>query len=225
MRKETPLAFDAAEGLAHLGARDKRLARLIEDVGPFGLELAATSTTFEALAEAIVYQQLTGKAAATIHGRLCALFPTRRLAPELVLGASDENLRGAGLSRSKVLAMRDLANRTLAGTVPEVSQLRRMKDDDIVERLVEIRGIGRWSVEMLLIFRLGRPDVLPVHDYGVRHGFQLAYGKRALPTPKELGAHGEKWKPFRTMASWYLWRAVDRAKQEKAAAAQRGKTA
>jgi 3-methyladenine DNA glycosylase/8-oxoguanine DNA glycosylase len=121
----------------------------------------------------------------------------------------DGELRGAGVSRPKILALRDLARRTLDGTVPGVAELRRLGDEEIVERLVPVRGIGRWTVEMLLIFRLGRPDVLPVADYGVRHGFKLTYRKRALPTPKELVRHGERWRPFRTAASWYLWRAVD----------------
>ncbi len=213
MRASLAPAFDASEAVRHLAARDARLARLIDEVaaqvGPYDLRLASTSSSFEALAESIVYQQLTGKAAATIHGRLCALFPRGRMKPEHVLGASDEVLRGAGLSRSKVLAMRDLATRTLEGSVPSVRELRSMSDEAIVERLIQVRGIGRWTAEMLLIFRLGRPDVLPGHDYGVRHGFKLAYKKRSLPTPKELASYGEKWRPFRTAASWYLWRAVD----------------
>jgi 3-methyladenine DNA glycosylase/8-oxoguanine DNA glycosylase len=213
MRNTATPAFDAAEAVRHLGARDARLARLIEQVGPFALPVASTSTTFEALAESIVYQQLTGKAAATIHGRLCALVPGKRLTPENVLGASDEALRGAGLSRGKLLALRDLAARAQAGSVPSVRDLHAMSDDEIVSRLTEVRGIGRWTAEMLLIFRLGRPDVLPVQDYGVRHGFKIAYRKRALPTPKELTRHGEKWRPFRTIASWYLWRAVDLARR------------
>jgi 3-methyladenine DNA glycosylase/8-oxoguanine DNA glycosylase len=164
-----------------------------------------------------VYQQLTGKAAATIHGRLCTLFPGGRVEPDRLLELSDGALRGAGLSRSKVMAIRDLASRTLEGTVPSVRELQVMSDEHIIERLVQVRGVGRWTAEMLLIFRLGRPDVLPVHDYGVRHGFKLAYRKRSLPTPRELGAHGEKWRPFRTAASWYLWRAVDLFRQQKQA--------
>jgi methylated-DNA-[protein]-cysteine S-methyltransferase len=206
---EPPLAFDAAAAAAHLTKSDARLARIIAEVGPPRIRLAATQSTFEALAESIVYQQLTGKAAATIHGRLRALFPRKRVRPAPLLAHGDEALRGAGLSRGKVLALRDLAARTLDGTVPPVGALRTLDDDAIVERLVKVRGIGRWTVEMLLIFRLGRPDVLPVGDYGVRHGFQLVYGKRKMPTPKELERFGEKWRPFRTVASWYLWRAVD----------------
>jgi 3-methyladenine DNA glycosylase/8-oxoguanine DNA glycosylase len=208
-RAEHGLAFDPAEAADHVAKRDAKLARIIERTGPMRLEVAAAQSTFEALAESIVYQQLSGKAAATIHGRLCELFPRKRLRPDRVADAPDLDLRGAGLSRAKVLALRDLAARTLDGTVPAIGRLAAMTDEEIVERLVKVRGIGRWTVEMLLIFRLGRPDVLPVHDYGVRHGFQLAYRKRDLPAPRELAGLGEKWRPFRTAASWYLWRAVD----------------
>jgi methylated-DNA-[protein]-cysteine S-methyltransferase len=209
------LPFDAQEAVAHLRARDARLARVIDGAGPLRLELAHTHSTFEALARSIVFQQLAGKAAAAIHGRLCALFPRKRLRAEAIADASDALLRGAGLSRGKILALRDLAAKTLDGTVPAVRALHAMNDDAIVERLVQVRGIGRWTVEMLLIFRLGRPDVLPVGDFGVRHGFQLTYRKRALPTPKELARHAEKWRPFRTVASWYMWRAVELARREK----------
>ena len=208
--------LDLRAAAEHLARKDARLARLIAQVGPPRIHLAATQSTFEALAESIVYQQLTGKAAATIHGRLRALFPRKRVRPEPLLAHADEALRGAGLSRGKVLALRDLAAKTLDGTVPAIRALHALDDDAIVERLVQVRGIGRWTVEMLLIFRLGRPDVLPVDDYGVRKGFQLAYGKRAMPSPKELLRIGEKWRPFRTVASWYLWRAVD-LKRQKAA--------
>jgi 3-methyladenine DNA glycosylase/8-oxoguanine DNA glycosylase len=211
------LDFDAEEAAAHVADRDAKLARIIEQSGPMRLEVAAAQSSFEALAESIVYQQLSGKAAATIHGRVCALFPRKRLLPERVAETKDEELRAAGLSRAKILALRDLAARTLDGTVPPIRKLSAMDDEAIIERLVKVRGIGRWTVEMLLIFRLGRPDVLPVHDYGVRYGYQLAYGKRALPTPKELAKRGEAWKPFRTAASWYLWRAVDLERKKKTA--------
>jgi methylated-DNA-[protein]-cysteine S-methyltransferase len=213
-RGEPPLAFDAAAAAAHLTKSDPRLARIIAQVGPPRIRLAVTQSTFEALAESIVYQQLTGKAASTIHGRLRALFPRKRVRPGPLLAHGDEALRGAGLSRGKVLALRDLAAKTLDGTVPSIRALHALDDDAIVERLVKVRGIGRWTVEMLLIFRLGRPDVLPVGDYGVRNGFRLAYGKRAMPTPKELERFAEKWRPFRTVASWYLWRAVDLSRQK-----------
>jgi 3-methyladenine DNA glycosylase/8-oxoguanine DNA glycosylase len=169
-------------------------------------------TTFDALAESIVYQQLNGKAAATIYARVCALFEGGEVHPEGLLALSDVELRAAGLSRGKTLALRDLATRTLAGTVPTLAQLHTMTDDAIVESLVQVRGIGRWTAEMLLIFRLRRPDVLPATDYGIRNGFMLTYRKRSLPTPEEVARHGEKWRPHRSAASWYLWRAVDLAR-------------
>jgi 3-methyladenine DNA glycosylase/8-oxoguanine DNA glycosylase len=203
------LGFDPIAAAAHLASRDAKLGELIDRVGPLQLELAATKTTFEALAESIVYQQLTGRAAATIHGRLCALFARKRPRPDLLLTMNDDALRGVGLSRGKALALRDLAARTLDGTVPTIGRLKAMTDQEIVDRLVKVRGIGPWTAEMLLIFRLGRPDVLPVHDYGVRQGFKLAYRMRELPAPKALARRGEKWRPFRTAASFYLWRAVD----------------
>jgi 3-methyladenine DNA glycosylase/8-oxoguanine DNA glycosylase len=207
------LGFDPVAAAAHLTLQDATLRGLIQKVGPLKLELAKTRTTFEALAESIVYQQLTGKAAATIHGRLCALFARGRPTPELILDLDDAALRGAGLSRGKVLALRDLSARTLDGTVPRLKDLHGMADQEIVDRLVKVRGIGPWTAEMLLIFRLGRPDVLPVHDYGVRHGFKLAYRMRAMPTPMQVARRGERWRPFRTVASWYLWRAVDLARR------------
>jgi 3-methyladenine DNA glycosylase/8-oxoguanine DNA glycosylase len=204
------------EAARHLSSRDARLRAVIEKVGPLTLKPDPTRSTFEALARSIVYQQLGGKAASTIHGRVLALFPQQRAHPESLLGIDDTALRGAGLSRNKILAVRDLAAKVLDGSLPTIAEMRTMSDDAIVEQLVRVRGIGRWSAEMLLIFRLGRPDVLPVHDFGVRHGFMLAYGKREMPTPDELMAAGEKWRPHRTAASWYLWRAVDLARSAKA---------
>jgi len=205
--EKTKLAYSASEALEHLKQSDPRLCELIDRVGPFAMKLDDASTTFGALAESIVYQQLTGKAAATIFGRVKAAVDP--FEPERLLKVRDEKLRGAGLSGAKLAALRDLANKTLDGTVPSLDEVRRMQDEEIVERLTQVRGIGRWTVEMLLIFRLGRPDVLPVGDYGVRKGFARAYRKRRLPTPKELAKHGEKWRPFRSVASWYLWRAMD----------------
>jgi O-6-methylguanine DNA methyltransferase len=203
------------EALAHLRKVDPKLEAIIERAAVPRLRLDPTESTFQALAQSIVYQQLNGKAAGTIYGRLRDLFPRRKLTPQGLVDASDAALRGAGLSRGKTLALRDLATRTLAGTVPDIDRLRTMSDEAIVDRLVEVRGIGRWTVQMLLIFRLGRPDVLPVDDFGVRAGFQKAYGKRKMPTPKQLAAHGERWKPFRSVASWYMWRAVELARGEK----------
>jgi DNA-3-methyladenine glycosylase II len=201
------LGYDPEEAVRHLSSVDPTLARLMEAAGPFTLEVRRLHNPFEALARNIVYQQLHATAAAAIHGRVLALFGGKRLAPEDVLGATEESLRGAGLSAAKLAALRDLAARTLDGTVPTLARLRRMPDEEIVERLTRVRGIGRWTVEMLLIFRLGRPDVLPVDDYAVRKGFASAYGKGESPKPKELLSYGERWRPFRTVASWYMWRA------------------
>jgi O-6-methylguanine DNA methyltransferase len=209
------LGFDSRAAVAHLQASDPVLARVIDDVGPFDLTLRKTSSIFAALAEAIVYQQLTGKAAATIFARVCALFPHRHGGPtaEQILRARDEALRGAGLSRSKLLSLRDLARKAAAGEIPTLAETHRMTDGAIVERLTEVRGIGRWTVEMLLIFRLGRPDVLPTDDYGIRKGFAIAFKKRELPARDDVAKRGERWRPYRTAASWYLWRAAERAKE------------
>jgi 3-methyladenine DNA glycosylase/8-oxoguanine DNA glycosylase len=213
-RGERALGVDPGAAVAHLRASDPALARAIDAAGPFHLELRKTSGVFVALAEAIVHQQLTTKAAQTIYGRLCALFPRAQQGPtpEQILRATDEKLRSAGLSRPKRLSLRDLARRAEAGEIPTLARIRRMDDEAIVERLGDVRGIGRWTAEMLLIFRLGRPDVLPVDDYGLRKGFQVAFKKRELPTRQHLEKRGERWKPYRTVASWYLWRAADRAK-------------
>jgi methylated-DNA-[protein]-cysteine S-methyltransferase len=207
------LGFDPAAAITQLRASDPMLGSLIDAVGPLRLRLQRTSSVFGALAEAIVYQQLTGKAAATIFARVCALFPRTHegLEARRMLRASDGALRGAGLSRSKVLSLRDLARRAEAGEIPTLAEARDMEDDTIIERLTEVRGIGRWTAEMFLIFRLGRPDVLPVDDYGVRKGFAVAFKKRALPAREAIQRRGEKWRPYRTVASWYLWRAAERA--------------
>lgn len=206
------LGFDPVAAVEHLRRADRVLGRFIDGAGPFALELDGAQSMFMALAEAIVYQQLTGRAAATIFGRLCALFPQESpggFTPEDVLAASEEQLRGAGLSRAKMLSLRDLSAHTAAGSIPTLDEVRGMDDEAIVQRLVAVRGIGRWTAQMLLIFRLGRPDVLPVDDYGVRKGFAAVFRRRELPTPRELAARGARWAPYRTVASWYLWRAVD----------------
>jgi methylated-DNA-[protein]-cysteine S-methyltransferase len=207
--------FDRADAVAHVRDSDPIMARLIDTVGPFDMALKTTPSLFVALAESIVYQQLTGKAAATIFARVRALFPHahRGPTPEQILRVSDERLRGAGLSNAKLLALRDLARRSVDGIVPTLAQAQQMDDDTVIERLTEVRGIGRWTVEMLLIFRLGRPDVLPVDDYGVRQGFAIAYRKRKPPLAKALAKYGARWAPYRTVASWYLWRAVDLARK------------
>ncbi len=201
---------DHTQATEALCRADPVLGRLIERVGPCRLEIGAMQSPFQALAEAIVYQQLTGRAAATILARVVALFRPRRFPrPEEILRAPAARLRAAGLSRAKIAALKDLAARTLDGTVPPLAALRLMREDEITARLTSIRGVGRWTVEMLLIFRLGRPDVLPVGDYGIRKGFARAFRTRALPTPRQVERRGERWRPHRTIASWYLWRALE----------------
>jgi DNA-3-methyladenine glycosylase II len=197
----------------HLAGVDPIMRRLIREVGPCTLKPNVRRSPFESLARAIAYQQLHDKAAESILRRFIALFPGRRFpAPDDVLAKSPRSIRAAGFSRAKTLALRDLAAKALDGTVPTGRAIARLDDESIVERLSEVRGIGRWTVEMLLIFHLGRPDVLPIDDYGVRNGFRIAYGCRAMPTAQEVRQYGERWKPYRTTASWYLWRAADRAK-------------
>jgi methylated-DNA-[protein]-cysteine S-methyltransferase len=206
--------FDPNRAVEHLSASDPVLARVIAEIGPFRMRLRPAPSVFAALAESIVYQQLNGKAAAAIFARVCALFPRGRPTAGRLLRTSEERLRGAGLSGSKLLSLRDLAQKAEDGAIPTVGEIQSMADETIVERLSEVRGIGRWTAEMLLMFRLGRPDVLPVDDYGVRKGFAIAYD-REQPSPKELAAYGVSWKPYRTVASWYLWRVVERAAARK----------
>lgn len=209
------LKFDAVAAVDALSTRDRRLARLMARVGPFTLAPRKRETPFQSLLKAIVYQQLSGKAAATIYGRVQALCDGRRgPRPEQILAASDELLRSAGLSRNKVLSVKDLALKTTEGVVPSLRALTRMDDDEIISRLVSVRGVGQWTVEMLLIFHLGRPDVLPTADLGVRKGYMLTYKKPELPTAGELTAHAERrWRPYRSVASWYMWRAVELERQ------------
>jgi len=203
--------FKPAKAVAHLRAADPALAAIIETVGPFRMELKHARSLFGALAEAIVYQQLSNKAAATIYGRVEALYPDAPdgFTPRHILTTPDEVLRGCGLSRAKVLAVQDLARRVEDGELPTLDVAQEIPDAELIERLVMVRGIGRWSAEMFLMFRLGRPDVLPVDDYSLRKAYAKAFRKRALPSPKALEKAGEKWRPYRTVASWYLWRVLD----------------
>ena len=207
--------FDPSVAVAQLRASDAALARVIDAVGPFRMEIKRTPSVFLALAEAIVYQQLSGKAAATIFARVRALFPRARrgLTPEHILRASDEKLRAAGLSRAKLLSLRDLARKAADGEIPTLAEIHRLEDEAIIERLTAVRGVGRWSAEMFLMFRLGRPDVLPADDYGIRKGFAVAFGKRGLPARKDIDRRGARWRPYRTVASWYLWRALELAEK------------
>jgi DNA-3-methyladenine glycosylase II len=202
--------MDHKKANRHLADTDARMAALIARSRRYNLTPAISIRPFDALAESIAYQQLSGKAAATIFGRVRALYPQKKwLDPEQLLTTPDETLRAAGLSRAKTAALKDLAAKTIDGTVPSGRALLRMSDDEIIARLTQVRGIGRWTVEMLLLFDLGRPDVWPVDDYGVRKGFAKIFGRRKLPTPKQLMKIGEKWRPYRSVAAWYFWRALD----------------
>lgn len=202
----------------HLAKVDPVLRRFIREVGPCTIAPRKISP-YQALVRAVAHQQLNGTAAETILGRFTALVPGKRFPqPADVAGLSDETIRACGFSRAKLAAIRDIAAKAESGHVPPLRTLAKLSDDEIVERLVECRGVGRWTVEMFLMFTLARPDVLPVDDFGVRNGYRIAYGLDEMPKPKELLALGEHWRPYRTTASWYLWRAVDldRAKAKQA---------
>lgn len=204
------LGYDPDLACRHLVQSDLRLADLMERAGPFTMRPRPTQSLFAALARSIVYQQLSGKAASTILSRTVQLFAPRRFpTPRDLLDAAPERLRGAGLSAAKAAALKDLAAKTIDGTVPSLAQIRRMDDEAIVERLTEVRGIGRWTVEMLLIFRLGRPDVLPLTDLGVRKGFGLTFRRGRLPEAAGMLRRAERWRPYRSVASWYMWRALE----------------
>lgn len=206
------LPFDLAAALVHLAERDEQLKELISETAAFELDIAGAQTPYDALLESICHQSISGKAAATIFGRVKALGKNGRApTPEGMLRLRKPALRKAGLSGAKILAMKDLAKKTIEGVVPTLEQAEKMSDEELVERLVSVRGIGAWSVEMFLIFRLGRPDVLPIHDLGVKKGWSVAYGKKHMPRPAELLAFGERWRPYRSIASWYMWRAFERA--------------
>jgi len=199
-----------SEALRHLRRVDPVMAQLIRRAGPYRPVPERGVGPYLALVQAVAHQQLTGKAANTILGRLQALYDgVRYPTPEELATTPDERLRGCGFSRAKTASLKDIAARSLDGTIPARRALARMKDEAIIERLTEARGVGRWTVEMFLMFTLARPDVLPVDDYGIRNGYRIAYGKRSLPKAKALAKFGERWAPYRTTASWYLWRAVD----------------
>jgi DNA-3-methyladenine glycosylase II len=223
-----PPRYDHAQAVLSLSAADPKLARLIARAGPFTMKLASTQSPFEALLESIVYQQLHGKAAATIHRRLLeGFYPICGAgihpSPQHLLDSPNEQLRLAGLSHNKALAIRDLAAKTLDGTVPTLARIRRMSDEAVIEHLTQVRGIGRWTVEMMLIFRLGRPNILPVSDYGVRKGFALTFQglnpsqkvtPDLLPKPDVMIRRAKRWQPWCSVATWYLWRACDLAKPQ-----------
>ena len=199
--------FDTEDALTHLAASSVRMQRMLERVGPFHMQVRATPSVFAALAEAVVYQQLHGKAAATIFDRVCKLYPrsSKTITAQGLMRIDDESLRGAGLSRNKLLALRDLAQKSIAREIPTIAQVAKLDNDTVIQQLTAVRGVGRWTVEMLLMFRLGRPDILPVDDFGIRKGYALTFGKKDMPAPRELARYGERWAPYRTVASWYLW--------------------
>jgi DNA-3-methyladenine glycosylase II len=194
--------------ITHLST-DPVMSILIEKVGPIHLRPRRHSP-FQSLTQAIIHQQLSGKAAGTILDRFKALFPDESFpSPAQIAKSNVDRLKTAGLSRPKAAYIIDLAQRCKAGLIPSIEDCATLPDEQIIEHLTEIKGIGRWTVEMFLIFNLGRPDVLPVHDLGVRRGFQIAHKKRAMPTPEQLAKHGLRWAPHRTHAARYLWRAAD----------------
>lgn len=202
------------EAEKHLSAVCKRFARVVPKHDPFPTRFEKSKDPYRALVRSVVYQQLSGKAAATIHGRVLALFPDKdHPEPEDLLNAPDALLRSAGLSRQKTAALKDVAQKRLEGIIPPARALTRLPDEEIIARLTAARGVGRWTVEMYLIFTLGRPDVLPIDDLGVRKGAEKLYGRSF--TPKELGAFGERWGPWRSAAAWHLWRLMDTKTPEK----------
>ena len=199
--------YDASLAVRVLKGKDPGLATLMDRVGPYNLGLRDNKTPFQALLQSVVYQQLSGKSAAAIHNRVLGLFPHRYASAKNLRMLNDSRLLEAGLSRAKVKAVKDLAARCMDGTVPHTRQLKNMPDDEVIECLRQIRGIGVWTAQMLLIFHLGRPDVLPAGDLGVLKGFRMTYGLNQNPDPKRMLQHGERWRPYRTVATWYLWRA------------------
>jgi DNA-3-methyladenine glycosylase II len=204
------LAYDPDVACRCLAEADPKLGELMAQVGPFTMRPEPAQSLFAALARSIVYQQLTGKAAATILARVVQVSGLRGFPPpRALLDVAPEKLRQAGLSAAKTAALKDLAARTLDGTVPSLAKIRRMDDEEIIQRLTTVRGIGRWTVEMLLIFRLGRPDVLPLTDLGVRKGFGLTFRRGKLPDPETMVRRARRWRPYRSVASWYLWRALE----------------
>jgi DNA-3-methyladenine glycosylase II len=201
---------------SYLSRVDPVLAGVIRAAGPYTMIPDMSCPPFQSLARAITYQQLNGVAAGTIFKRFIATcgkepFPS----PKTVLAMPDAQLRAAGLSFAKIAALKDLAAKTIEGIVPDRKTLTALENEEIIERLTQVRGIGRWTVEMMLMFQLGRPDILPVDDFGVRAGFQRAYGLRKMPAPKALAAYGERWKPHRSAAAWYMWRAIELSRAKK----------
>ena len=205
------------EAYAHLARSGKVMSRLIREHGPCTIVPESSHTPFRSLVRAVAHQQLNGTAAESILRRFRALFPGSRFpTPALLASVSDDELRACGFSWAKIASIRDIAAKTLDGTVPSSRAIAKMPDEEIIERLTQVRGVGRWTVEMLLIFKLGRPDVLPADDFGVRNGFRVAFELPEMPKPKELLLRGEGWHPHCTTAAWYLWRAADGSQKQRA---------
>ena len=202
------MASSHRTALSYLRRVDPVLAQIIRQVGTPPPPPRRAGTHYDALVRSIIYQQLSGKAAGTIHRRFRELYPKKQPKAQLVLATSDEALRGAGLSRQKIGYLRDLSARVVDGSLP-LAHLGRLSDDEIIEHLVQVKGIGRWTVHMFLMFRLGRPDVLPELDLGIQNAMQRAYGLKARPKPKEVLRLGERWRPHASTASWYLWRSLE----------------
>ena len=201
--------YDIQKAVCVLTQNDPILGQLIQRAGPIDIDPPKRLNPFEALSRSIIYQQLSGKAASTIHGRVRKLFSGRSIKPDQMLALSDDTLRSAGMSGSKVKAAKDLAQKTIEGLIPSGARLRKMSDEEIIQRLTQVWGIGEWTVHMLLMFQLGRPDILPTKDLGVCKGFMLTYGLAQMPTETELTAYCKCWQPYRSVGSWYMWRAVD----------------
>ncbi len=200
---------DYSEGIAHIAKSDRTLADVIAKIGPCKLALR-TGSVFESLVRAIAHQQLTGRAANTILRRLeDTLGTSGSLAPETVLQADVDVLRSAGFSLAKASYIREVARAVTSGAIPTKGMMRKMPDEEIIEKLTAVKGIGRWSAEMFLIFDLGRLNVLPLGDYGIRKGFAIAYGMKTLPRPRTIVRRAKNWHPYRTLACWYLWRVID----------------
>ncbi len=199
----------------HLRIQDPRLGEWIDRIGLIKMPPRRSPDPYLALLETIAYQQLAGSAARKIWGRVIALFDEEGPRPEKLIALSEDQLRSAGLSRSKAVSMRAIATHTLSGLIPDAKGMRGMLDEDIFANLTQIRGVGPWTVEMLLMFTLRRPDIMPATDYGIRKGFQVLYRKRKLPTPKQLLKSADIWRPYRTAAALYLWRIADFAKSPK----------
>jgi DNA-3-methyladenine glycosylase II len=200
--------FNARSSVRYLKRIDPTLSRVIEAVGPCRLQLRTDGTHFQALTRSIVYQQLSGKAAGTILGRFNALYPESSPTPEAVLATADEQLRAVGLSRQKIGYLRDLSQKVVDGTLP-LDHVHTLSDEDLISHLVQVKGIGRWTAQMFLMFRLGRPDVLPELDLGIQNAIKRAYRMRQRPTPKQVKRIGAKWSPHSSVACWYLWRSLE----------------